>query len=318
MFQTSWVHVCSINDCPDIDGFKVAAMAMPQLAAVTLIESLFTANSCTNLSLREGFLAKLATEASQQQHDVSRRVEDILRIIGKPGQQGPSIGKDHKTVPDDQPFLNSFLFNLVEVSSMIAISCPDLIIKKWTASEYKRKWVSQYKSSPTSRELQGKRVSNQEKPKPSLLSLASIESELDERIGKPQRSMWDILLAWAVHVITLYPYSIGQLLVNTKLSDVTLRHHEEAVVEAAGITATAPKALTVILVVAGLPRNTVVSLVQSISTKASWTLLLSQMRIGLENGFRHLFLAGEGLMACALSAIKAEMDLYLLQLQGIV
>jgi hypothetical protein len=177
------VYVCSINDCPDIDGFKVAAMAMPHLAAATMIEALFTAYSCTNLSLRGGFLSKLATEASQQQHGVSRRVEDILRrLTAEPGLQGSSTGK---TLPEDgaQLFLKHLLFNIVDLSSMAAISRPDLIIKRWISFECKRKWVYQYKSSPISRELQASRASNQERSKPSLLSLASKELEFDERIG---------------------------------------------------------------------------------------------------------------------------------------
>ncbi|KAG0559083.1 hypothetical protein KC19_10G077600 [Ceratodon purpureus] len=307
----------STSDCPDIDGFKVAAMAMPQLAAVTLMEAMFTTYSCTNLSLREGFLAKLATEASQQQCEVSRRVEDIFRrITGKSGLQGTSISEDHKTVPEDgvQLFLKSILLNLVDLSSMAAICRPDLILKKWTAFEYKRKWVHEYKSSPIPRELQEKRASSQERSKTSLLSMASIELEFDERIGKPQRSMWDILLEWVISLITLYPYSISQLLLDTKLSDATRNHH----LEAAGIIATGPKALTLIVVVSGLPRDTVLSLIQSSTTKASWTLLLSQMRTGVENEIRHLFLVDRKLVACDLSAMKAEIDLYLLQLQDIV
>ena len=311
------MYVCSINDCPDIDGFKVAAMTMPQLAAATMIEALFTAYSCTNLSLRGGFLSKLATEASQQQHGVSRRVEDILRrLTAEPGLQGSSTGK---TLPEDgaQLFLKHLLFNIVDLSSMAAISRPDLIIKRWISFECKRKWVYQYKSSPISRELQASRASNQERSKSSLLSLASIELEFDERIGKPQRSTWDILLEWAVSLITLYPYSMSQLLVTTNLSDATRSRHGEAFVEAVGIIAAGSKALTLLLVVAGLPRDTLLFLVQSSSTKANWTLLLSQVRMGLENGFRHLFLVDEKRPACDLSAVKAEMDLYLLQLQDI-
>jgi hypothetical protein len=42
------------------------------------------------------------------------------------------------------------------------------------------------------------------------------------------------------------------------------------------------------------------------------------MRTGLENGFRHLFLVDKKRMACDLSAVKAELDLYLVQLQDIV
>jgi hypothetical protein len=59
----------------------------------------------------------------------------------------------------------------------------------------------------------------------------------------------------------LCPCCIGHLLVNAYLSDVTRIHHGEASVEAAGVIAAGPQALTV-LVVAGLPRETVVFLVQ--------------------------------------------------------
>jgi hypothetical protein len=157
--------------------------------------------------------------------------------------------------------------------------------------------------------LQGSRASNEERSKLSLLSLASIGSEFDERIGKP------------VSLNTLCPCCIGHLLVNAYLSDVTRIHHGEASVEAAGVIAAGPQALPV-LVVAGLPRETVVFLVQYIrsSTKASWTLLLSQMRTGLENGFRQLFRVDTGKMrmACDLSAVKAEKDLSELELQDII
>jgi len=272
------VYVGSKNVSPDVDGFRVAAKAMPQLAAVTLIESLFTSSS-TCLSLREGFLAKLATEASQQQHEVSARVLDILRRVITEEPPGSRTETHHKTLPEDGArFLKFFLFYLVDLLSMAAISSPDLILQKWSAFEYKRKWVSTSKAS-------------------TLLSLTSIELELDERMDKSQRSMWDILLEWVLILITLYPDSITHL-------------HGEVLDEASGV---GPKALALILVFAGLPRETILFLQQSVST--SWAFLLSQMRMGLEIGFRQLFLGDGKSMS---SVIKVEMDAYLLQLQDIV
>lgn len=264
---------------PDIHRFRVAAKAMPQLAAVTLIESLFT-SSFTSLSLREGFLAKLATEASPHQHEVSARVLDILRRIITGERPGSRMENPHKTVPeDDALFLKFLILNLVDLLSVATISSPDLIFQKWTAFEYKRKWLSSSKAS-------------------TLLSLASIELELDERIGKPQRSMWDILLEWVVTLITLCPDSI-------------IRHlHGEVLAESSGVGL---KALALILVFSALPKETVLHLQQSVST--SWSFLLSHTQIGLENGFRQLFLGERKSMS---SSIKAEMDAYLLQLQGIL
>lgn len=277
------MHVCRRNVTLDIDAFKVAAKAMPQLAAVTLIESLFT--SFTSFSLRDDFLAKLATDASQQQHEVSARVLDIIKRITE--EQGSRINNHHKTLPEDGAhflFPKYLLFHLVDLVSMAAIASPESILQKWTAFEYKRKWVMDASKSST------------------LLSLASLELEFDERIGKPQRSVWDILLECVVTLITLSPDSISQL--------QNINHPDEVLVEAAA----GPKALALLLVVGALPRETVLFL----STKASWTFLLSQMRMGLEDGFRQLLLGDRKPMSSDLSVIRAEMDSYLLQLQDIV
>lgn len=251
---------------PDIEGFRAAAKSMAQLAAITLIESLFTSSS-DNLSLRDHFLASLATEASQQQHKVSSIALDMFRTLTKDDAH-------HKTVPEDGAhFIKHLLLALLDLLSTAAISSPDLILQKWTAFEYKRKWISASKPA-------------------TLLSLASIELELDERIGKAQRTVWDILLEWVISLITLCPRSVCYL-------------HGEVLVDAS--------AVALILVFAGLPKETILFLRQSVSS--SWTLLLSLMRKGLKNGVRQLFLGDEKAMS---SSVEAEMDTYLLQLQDVV
>ncbi|XP_024396169.1 uncharacterized protein [Physcomitrium patens] len=294
----------------DTDGFKAAAIAMPQLAAVTMIEALLTASSSTSFILKEGYLAKLATVASQRQHEVSVRTLDILRkVTGGPREQEACSHKDQTTVSDDSTslFLKSLLFKLVDLLSVAAIPNSDLIIKKWTALEYKRKWVSDY--TPLQKEPRGGRNSTN-------VSLESLELEFEERIDNPLRTIWDILLGWVVTLIRLSPDSTSSLLTSAKVSNVSPLG--ETSVQGPGIQATGLKALTLSIVVAGLPRDTVTSLLQSKSTKASWILLLAQMRLGLDEGFSQLFLGNVKPLNCNSSVIKAEMDFHLLRLQGII
>lgn len=147
-----------------------------------------------------------------------------------------------------------------------------------------------------------------------LLSMASINLEFDEGIGTPQKRMFDILLEWVVALITLCPGSISRLI----LSPETLNPGTLNPKPGGGGIEVGPKALVLVLVVAGLGRETVLGLDSVVEN--NWKSLLSEVRGGLENGFRRLFCVGRDVVdvGCEVSGIKADMELFLLKLEDVV